>query len=142
TRFCIIANYTHKLNAPILSRCTRFRFSPLPAEALARRVDHELKEEGVKITDASKDALIRLAKGDMRRALNVLQACFANSTPIKGEGGEQENITEKQIFECVAAPDPEDIRQILDTLLKEEVTTALKTVMDIKTKKGLALADI
>merc|ERR1712130_48946 len=29
TRFCIIANYTHKLSPALLSRCTRFRFSPL-----------------------------------------------------------------------------------------------------------------
>lgn len=39
TRFCIIANYTHKLSPALLSRCTRFRFSPLKEADIRRSVD-------------------------------------------------------------------------------------------------------
>jgi replication factor C subunit 3/5 len=79
TRFCIIANYTHKLSPALLSRCTRFRFSPLKEPDIRVLVDKVIDEEGVKIEPDAIDSLVRLSKGDMRRALNVLQACHASS---------------------------------------------------------------
>jgi replication factor C subunit 3/5 len=79
TRFCVIANYTHKLSPALLSRCTRFRFSPLKEEDIRVLVDKVIEEEGVNIESKAVDALVRLSKGDMRRALNVLQACHASS---------------------------------------------------------------
>lgn len=79
TRFCVIANYTHKLSPALLSRCTRFRFSPLKEADIRVLVDKVIEEEGVIIEPRATDALVTLSKGDMRRALNVLQACFASS---------------------------------------------------------------
>jgi replication factor C subunit 3/5 len=79
TRFCIIANYTHKLSPALLSRCTRFRFSPLKERDIRVLVDKVITEENIQITGEATDALVRLSKGDMRRALNVLQACHASS---------------------------------------------------------------
>ncbi len=79
TRFCIIANYSHKLSPALLSRCTRFRFSPLKEQDIRVLVDKVVEEENVKITPDATDSLVRLSKGDMRRALNVLQACHASS---------------------------------------------------------------
>lgn len=79
TRFCVIANYTHKLSPALLSRCTRFRFSPLREKDIRVLVDKVITEENVQIDPQATDALVRLSKGDMRRALNVLQACHASS---------------------------------------------------------------
>jgi len=79
TRFCIIANYSHKLSPALLSRCTRFRFSPLKEQDIRVLVDKVVEEENVKITPDAIESLVRLSKGDMRRALNVLQACHASS---------------------------------------------------------------
>jgi replication factor C subunit 3/5 len=82
TRFCIIANYTHKLSPALLSRCTRFRFSPLKEKDIRQLVDKVIEEEDVEIQPEAVDSLVRLSKGDMRRALNVLQACHASSRSI------------------------------------------------------------
>jgi len=79
TRFCIIANYAHKLSPALLSRCTRFRFSPLKEPDIRHLVERVIDEENVKILPAAADALVTLSRGDMRRALNVLQACHASS---------------------------------------------------------------
>lgn len=79
TRFCIIANYTHKLSPALLSRCTRFRFSPLKEVDIRVLVDQVIERESVKIDEDATESLVRLSKGDMRRALNVLQACHASS---------------------------------------------------------------
>lgn len=80
TRFCIIANYTHKLSPALLSRCTRFRFSPLKEVDIRSLVDKVIEAENVRIQPDATESLVRLSKGDMRRALNVLQACHASST--------------------------------------------------------------
>ena len=37
-RFCIICNYVNKITPAIQSRCTRFRFSPLPILQVEKRL--------------------------------------------------------------------------------------------------------
>ena len=83
TRFCIIANYTHKLSPALLSRCTRFRFSPLKEADIRQLVALVIEKEEIKIHTDAVDSLVRLSKGDMMRALNVLQACHASSTLLR-----------------------------------------------------------
>ncbi|KAI5310677.1 hypothetical protein KEM55_003645 [Ascosphaera atra] len=150
-RFCIIANYTHKLSPALLSRCTRFRFSPLKEADIRQLVDVIVEKEEVSIQPSAIDSLVKLSKGDMRRALNVLQACHASSRPLPGEtgpGGEkreqkQETITDDTIYTCIAAPQPSDITGIVSTLLTTpDVTSCLNTLQQLKLNKGLALADI
>ncbi|CAD6443287.1 fb075c72-45e8-4837-aea3-7e3f6ce314d7 [Sclerotinia trifoliorum] len=151
TRFCVIANYTHKLSPALLSRCTRFRFSPLKESDIRVLVDKVIMEENVQINAEATDALVRLSKGDMRRALNVLQACHASSTPIhiKGTPKIEEKdivrdlITETTIYDCIASPHPADISKIMNTILKtSDVKSCLQMINAIKSTQGLALADI
>ena len=151
TRFCIIANYTHKLSPALLSRCTRFRFSPLKEADIRNLVDKVIQDESVNITQDATDSLVSLSKGDMRRALNVLQACHASSTPLQPAGQPapdpstivRDQITQTTIYDCIAAPHPSDIQYILNTLLAtSDMTQCLRTVANLKTTKGLALADI
>jgi len=151
TRFCIIANYTHKLSPALLSRCTRFRFSPLKEKDIRVLVDHVIEAEEMKIDPPAVASLVRLSKGDMRRALNVLQACHASSTPLQRPGQPapdsksivRDLITETTIYDCIAAPHPDDIKTIKNTLLQTpDVTSCLHTINTLKAAKGLALADI
>lgn len=151
TRFCVIANYTHKLSPALLSRCTRFRFSPLKEADIRVLVDKVIDEENVNVTPEATDALVKLSNGDMRRALNVLQACHASSTPVRAKGEPKpaekdivrDKITTETIYMCIAAPPPEAIEKIAQTLLStRDVTSCLSTINTLKTAHGLALADI
>ncbi|KAH0533921.1 hypothetical protein FGG08_007460 [Glutinoglossum americanum] len=151
TRFCVIANYTHKLSPALLSRCTRFRFSPLKEVDIRELVDRVIEKEEVKISPEAVESLVRLSKGDMRRALNVLQACHASSTPLMPRNQpkpppsslSRDLITETTVYDCIAAPHPSDIQIILSTLLSTpDVTSCLTTINTLKANKGLALADI
>ncbi|KAK4667578.1 Subunit of heteropentameric Replication factor C (RF-C) [Podospora pseudopauciseta] len=151
TRFCIIANYSHKLSPALLSRCTRFRFSPLKERDIRVLVDKVIDEEHIKIKPEAADALVKLSKGDMRRALNVLQACHASSTPLQPKDAPKipedqivrETITVDTIYMCVAAPPPDIIKKIMNTLLStSDVTACLAAVNSVKVTQGLALADI
>ncbi|GJD04766.1 replication factor C [Colletotrichum higginsianum] len=144
TRFCIIANYSHKLSPALLSRCTRFRFSPLKERDIRVLVDKVVEEEHVKILPEATDALVKLSKGDMRRALNVLQACHASRRPKTAESDiVREMISTETIYNCIAAPQPDAVREILDVLLSTtDVTSCLTTINTLKVARGLALADI
>ena len=151
TRFCIIANYTHKLSPALLSRCTRFRFSPLKEADIRGLVDHVIDNESVNIDEQAVESLVKLSNGDMRRALNVLQACHAGSRPLptknapkpKPEDVKYELITDATIYNCIAAPHPADIRMIMNTLLSTpDVMSCLTTINTLKSNRGLALADV
>ncbi|KAL8791950.1 MAG: hypothetical protein Q9195_005439 [Heterodermia aff. obscurata] len=164
TRFCIIANYTHKLSPALLSRCTRFRFSPLKEPDIRSLVDLVIEKEAVNIQPDAVAALVTLSKGDMRRALNVLQACHASSTPLlplhlkrfliradiplptktnPNPPPSKDPITLSTIYTCIAAPPPAAIQTILTTLLSTpDITSCLSTINTLKTSQGLALADI
>lgn len=133
TRFCILANYTHKLNPALISRTTRFRFSPIAPEAVRGFLAHVIAQEKVKISPAAEDALVSISEGDMRRNLNVLQACAAR---VEGQ------IEPRDIYDCVGSPDPHDIETIVSSLLHDKWAQSLDLLHKIKSERGLALADV
>ena len=61
----------------MISRCTRFRFTPIDISAIKDRLNTVIIKENVNISPEAIDALLKLSNGDMRRALNVLQSCKA-----------------------------------------------------------------
>lgn len=119
----------------MISRCTRFRFHPIDEEAIRSRIDNVIIKEKVNITPDALNALLRLSQGDMRRSLNVLQAC-------KAACGDDETIDIEMIYNCVGAPHPQDIEAVLDSILKQDWTTAYLTLNKYKIDKGLALVDL
>ncbi|KAI5480872.1 replication factor C subunit 3 [Pseudohyphozyma bogoriensis] len=131
-RFCIICNYVNKINPAVQSRCTRFRFGPLPILEVGKRIDHVIAEEKVNITDDGKQALLKLSRGDMRRALNVLQACHAA----------YELTDEAAIFNCTGNPQPADIDEIMRSMMNDSFETSYHHISTLKAEKGLALQDI
>lgn len=135
TRFCILANYAHKLNPALLSRCTRFRFQPLKQIAIKNNLDKIIIKENLKLSNEALESLLKLSNGDMRKALNVLQACKASTD-------DDNEITIDMIYESIGAPHPKDIETILDSILKDDWSTTTLTLNKIKQSKGLALIDL
>ncbi|KAF9396522.1 Subunit of heteropentameric Replication factor C (RF-C) [Mortierella sp. AD011] len=131
-RFCIICNYVSKIIPALQSRCTRFRFAPLEQSQVDARLDHIVQTENVNITPEGRKALLQLSKGDMRRALNILQACHAG----------YEVVDEDAVYNCTGNPHPADIETIVNSMLTEDFTTAYSNISYLKTIKGMALQDI
>lgn len=131
-RFCIICNYINKISPAIQSRCTRFRFQPLPPKEIEKTVDHVIQSEHCNIDPDAKMAVLRLSKGDMRKALNILQACHAA----------YDHIDVSAIYNCVGHPHPSDIDYFLKSIMNDEFVIAFNTISSIKQQKGLALQDI
>lgn len=132
TRFCLICNYLSKIIPAIQSRCTRFRFAPLDMTQMMPRVQHVIDEEGVNVTEDGMNALVTLAKGDMRRSLNILQ-----STSMA-----YDVVNELNVYLCTGQPLRTDIESIVDWMLNKDFTTAYNNILQLKVMKGLALQDI
>lgn len=136
-RFILICNYVGQIIPALQSRCTRFRFSPLPLGALKARVDDVAHSEGLVVEEEAVEAIIKLAGGDMRRILNVLQAAAA------ARPGPNASITEDAIYAVTAAPHPAALDRIFRTLLDQtDFTAALAVIRQLQISKGLALMDL
>jgi len=132
TRFCLICNYLSKIIPAIRSRCTSFRFGPLSTEQMKPRIDHVVKVEKLNVTDDGMEALVTLAKGDMRKALNVLQ-----STSMA-----HEQVNEDTVYTCTGNPKKQDIEDMLQWMLNENYEMAYRNLMKRKGKRGIALQDL
>lgn len=83
TRFCILCNYPSQIIAPIVSRCARFAFSPLPKPLIISRLEaicytemHQFKSGKERLSQSASEALeevATLSQGDMRAAITLLQ---------------------------------------------------------------------
>uniref|UniRef100_A0A023GLD4 Replication factor C subunit 4 n=1 Tax=Amblyomma triste TaxID=251400 RepID=A0A023GLD4_AMBTT len=74
TRFCLICNYISRIIDPLTSRCSKFRFKPLPKEVLLERLRSICTAEGVQCEDEVLDFLMDACEGDMRRAITLFQS--------------------------------------------------------------------
>lgn len=86
-----------------------------------------------------------------RRLSLLVRILTRPGTPLQPRDGPKieekdivrETITTQTIYNCVAAPPPDAIKKILNTLLStSDVTSCLSTINTLKVAQGLALADI
>lgn len=74
-----------------------------------------------------------LAKGDMRKVLNVLQSTWMAF----------KDVTEDTVYTCVGHPLKSDIKNIIHKLLNTgDFREVYQFLIEMKTDKGLALEDI
>ena len=74
TRFALACNDSSKLIEPIQSRCAIVRFTKLSDMEVMRRLHEIIRLEELNADDDGIEAIIFTAEGDMRYALNNLQA--------------------------------------------------------------------
>jgi replication factor C small subunit len=73
-RFIMSCNYSSKIIEPVQSRCAVYRFRPISGEAVEQRIRYIAETEGITLTKDGLEAIKYVASGDMRRAINALQA--------------------------------------------------------------------
>ena len=82
TRFCIICNYHSKIIDPIISRCSMYRFKPIPIVSIHKRLSEICKSESSYCSDENIKLIVDICRGDMRKAINFLQRCKNNKNLI------------------------------------------------------------
>lgn len=89
TRFALACNDSSKLIEPIQSRCAIIRFTKLSDEEITQNLDTVIEAENLEADEGGIAALIFTADGDMRYALNNLQATAAGFEKITKENVSQ-----------------------------------------------------
>ena len=77
TRFALACNDSSKLIEPIQSRCAIVRFTKLNDDQVCKRLKTVMDKEEYEYDSEGVEAIIFTAEGDMRYALNNLQATAA-----------------------------------------------------------------
>lgn len=81
TRFILICNYSSGIIEPIQSRCAIFRFQRLDETSVTQHLREIAKKEGVNIMGEDVySAIYEATSGDLRQAINLLQAASLDGT--------------------------------------------------------------
>jgi len=131
-RFILSCNYSSKIIDPIQSRCTVFRFKPLPKEDMYRIIDKIAKAEKLTVDAKTKEALYEVSQGDCRRLENIMQS----SAAVK------DKITEDVIYDVASAAEPEEINDVLALCVKGDFSAAKNKLLDTMLNHGLSGLDI
>ena len=131
TRFALACNDSSKLIEPIQSRCAIVRFTKLSDQEMLKRLKQVGDSEGYECQADGFEALIFTAEGDMRYALNNLQATAA------GFGA----ITKDNVFKVCDQPHPELMQNVIKSCLQAKFQDAC-TNIDIVYNEGYNLVDL
>ena len=83
--FILATTEVHKLPATIVSRCQRFDFHRIPADAIADRLEFVSQQENVNITRDAALLIAAVADGALRDALSLLDRCIALDTNVDSD---------------------------------------------------------
>jgi replication factor C small subunit len=131
-RFVLSCNYSSKIIEPIQSRCAVFRFRPLRPEDIKKYLERVAKTEKLEITDEAMEALVHVAGGDMRRAVNSLQVAASLG----------ETVTIDIVYQTTSTARPEEVKEILITALKGDFIAARNLLDEIMIQYGLSGEDV
>jgi replication factor C small subunit len=131
TRFILTANYPSKIIEPIQSRCAVFRFTALKKEDVVPRLMYICQNEKVKCHERALEVIYELSEGDMRRAINILQAAAA-----LGE------VTEEAVYKVVGLAHPREVRDMIQLALAGNFLEARKKLRGLMITYGLSGVDI
>jgi len=131
-RFIMCANYSGKIIEPIQSRCAPFRFTYLPREEHDRCLKVMAEKEKVKLSSEGVDAIFEVCGGDLRRAINTLQAAASLDKLVDA----------KTIYSITGRASPADVQKMIKTAIGGDFLGARKQLRDMIQKYGIAGSDI
>ncbi len=132
SRFILSANYSSRIIEPIQSRTAVFRFRPQKPEAIRTYLARIAQAEGLKVSEKAVDALVYVASGDMRKAVNALQVAASIST----------TIDEETLYKTASTARPEEVRKLIEVALAGDFLGAREALDHLLIEYGLSGEDI
>jgi len=131
TRFALTCNNSFDIIESIQSRCNILRFNKLSKEKIKGRLMHICKLEKVKYDDNGLNYIIKLAEGDLRSAINILQLVHIS----------YDKVTEENLNKINDKPQTNIITNILQLCQNKQLLKAIKEMQKLSSD-GYAPADI
>jgi replication factor C small subunit len=127
-RFILSCNYSSKIIDPIQSRCAIYRFRPLGPQAVKEEIGRIAAKERLTVTQDAIDAMVYIAQGDMRKAINALQGAAIIS----------KNIEAPMVYAITSNARPEEIEDLLALALAGDFDGAESLLAQLLRERGIA----
>jgi len=131
-RFCLICNYSSKIIDPIQSRCAVFRFPRLDEKHIVQRIKYIAGQEDVILSEDGIQAILYVSGGDLRRAINILQAASVMKKKVDAD----------TVYTITGKARPEEIRQMIELALNGKFMDAHQKLRNLLIWQGLSGEDI
>ena len=131
TRVAFTCNSTSNIIDSIQSHCTILRYTKLDSNKIKKRLLYICEKENIKYDDNGIDLITSNSLGDMRAAINNLQAVY---TGFK-------TITINNINKICDKPNPILIKNIIDYCINNDYANAVKYILQLK-NDGYSGSDI
>jgi replication factor C small subunit len=129
-RFILIANNISKIIEPIQSRCAIFKFTSIPEEDMINHLENIAKKEKVKTEKKGLKAIYDYSEGDLRHAINLMQA-----TASIGE------ISEDNVKASAGLTKTSDVDDVLKMALSGKIIDAREKMIELIKVYGMSESD-
>jgi len=130
--FVLSVNYSSKIIEPIQSRCTIFRFSPIKNDDVKKYIRKIASKEKLEVTADGLETLIFISRGDLRKAINILQVGASTN----------KKITAEVLYETSATAKPEDVKNLITSALAGNFMAARNQLYTLLIQYGLSGEDV
>lgn len=129
-RFILIANNISKIIEPIQSRCATFKFTSIPEEDMINHLESIAKKEKVKSDKKGLKAIYDYSEGDLRHAINLMQA-----TASIGD------ISEDNVKASAGLTKTSDVDDVLKMALSGKIIDAREKMIELIKVYGMSESD-
>ena len=129
-RFILVANNISKIIDPIQSRCAVFKFKALSDDDIAASLKRIAKAEKVKVDAKGIRAVCDYAGGDMRNAINILQAAAGSGS-----------VTEEGVRAAAGLSRAGDVDAVVREALEGRLAEARERMIELTKVYGMSESD-
>lgn len=129
-RFILIANNVSKIIEPIQSRCAVFKFTRIAEKDVIAQIKEIAKKEKIKSDDDGLKAIYDYTEGDLRHAINLLQATASLGA-----------ITEENVKASAGLTKTKDVDEVLKMALAGKIVDARNKMIELIKVYGMSESD-
>jgi replication factor C subunit 2/4 len=146
TRFCLACNNSTKIVEAIQSRAAMLRYARLTNEQVLECLLRVCQGEGISYTPEGLEAILFTSEGDLRHALNSLQASFSL---VSGSGlGDATNdssssnlITPEIVYKVCDTPHPKTCQDVVTSCSRGDTKAAVDRLRELF-QRGYSASDV
>jgi replication factor C small subunit len=129
-RFILIANNLSKIIEPIQSRCVVFKFTRISNKEISSQLKFIAQKEKIKADEKGLETISDYADGDIRHAINILQAAASTGS-----------IDVSSVKSVVGLTKTKDVQDVLKLALDGKISDAREKMIELIKVYGMSESD-
>jgi len=129
-RFILIANNLSKIIEPIQSRCVVFKFTRISNKEISSQLKFIAQKEKIKADEKGLETISDYADGDIRHAINILQAAASTGS-----------IDVSSVKSVIGLTKTKDVQDVLKLALDGKISDAREKMIELIKVYGMSESD-